>query len=266
MSSYTPPRTTKRARREQARAERLAAEQAAAAGDARRRRILVLAGMAGIVALAMLTLVLTTGRDTGTPAAGSAPAGVAEVREMLEGVPQDGIALGEPDAPVTLVEFADLQCPFCRDFALETLPLIVRDYVRPGKVRLEFQTLAFLGPDSERAARAVAGAAAQDRLWNLTDLFYFNQGTENTGYATDAFLDALIGGVSGLDAQRVRRDGRRAAADTLLADAEALAGRHGIDSTPSFLLGRTASDDRQVLTGVQDYETLRRQIDALVRR
>jgi len=219
------------------------------------------------LALAMAGLVLVGGRDEPAGAVrGDGPLGAVEVREMLAGIPQEGIALGEPDAPVTLVEFADLQCPFCRDFALETLPLVVRDYVRTGKVRLEFQALAFLGPDSERAARAVAGAAAQDRLWNLTDLFYFNQGRENSGYATDEFLDGLLAAIPGLDAARVRRDGAKPAADRLLGDAEALAARHGIDSTPSFLLGRTGGSERRVLSGVQDYAALREQLDALAPR
>jgi protein-disulfide isomerase len=266
MSSLASPRLTNRERREQAYAARLAAERAAAAREARRRRIHVLAAVAGAVALAMVALALLSGGRAAAPSAGDAPVGAAEVREMLEGVPQDGIALGEPDAPVTLVEFADLQCPFCRDFALQTLPLLVRDYVRPGKLRLEFGTLAFLGPDSERAARVAAGAAAQDRLWNLADLFYFNQGTENSGYATDGFLDRLLAAIPGLDAERARRDVGSSAADRLLATTEARAERHGIDSTPSFLFGRTGGDDRQVLAGVQDYATLRRELDALIGR
>jgi len=261
MSAFTTPVPTKRERREQARSARLAAERA----DARRRRVLVLAAAAAAIVLAMVSLVLLDGRDDARPA-GAAPSGVADVQEMLEGLPQDGIALGDPDAPVTLVEFADLQCPFCRDFAVQTLPLIVRDYVRSGKVRLEFQTLAFLGPDSERAARAAAGAAAQDRLWNLTGLFYFNQGAENSGYATGAFVDGLLGSISRLDVERARRDGGTAGADRLLSDAKALAQRHGIDSTPSLLLGRTGSEERRTLTDVQDYKTLRRQLDALIRR
>src|SRR5829696_8015518 len=220
MPSLTTPHSTKRERREQAHAARLAAERAAAARETRRRRALVLAGVAGLVVVAMVVLALATGHDEPATRSAAAPTGVAEVHEMLQGVPQDGIALGDPDAPVTLVEFADLQCPFCRDFALETLPLIVRDYVRRGKLRLEFQTLAFLGPDSERAARAVVGAAAQDRLWHLTDLFYFNQGQENSGYATDAFLDGLVAAIPGVDAAAVRRDGATPAADRLLADAK----------------------------------------------
>jgi protein-disulfide isomerase len=242
-----------------------AAERTDGARRTRRTRLLVLTAVTAAIVLAMVGLVLLGPRDDTRPV-GAAPSGVANVREMLEGLPQDGIALGDPDAPVTLVEFADLQCPFCRDFALQTLPLIVRDYVRSGKVRLEFQTLAFLGPDSTRAARAAAGAAAQDHLWHLTDLFYFNQGAENSGYATDAFLDGLLGATSRLDVERARRDGETAAADRLLGDAEALAQRHGIDSTPSFLLGRTSREERRTLTGVHDYKTLRRQFDALLRR
>src|SRR5215207_9733515 len=265
MSAFTTPGPTKRERREQARSARLAAERADAARGTRRRRMLVLAAVAGASVLAMVTLVLVGGRD-GTRPAGVAPSGVAEVREMLEGLPQDGIALGDPDAPVTLVEFADLQCPFCRDFALQTLPLVVRDYVRAGKLRLEFRALAFLGPDSERAAHTAAGAAAQDRLWNLTDLFYVNQGRENSGYATDAFLDGLLGAIPRLNVERARRDGQTAVADRLLANATALAQRHDIDSTPSFLLGRTGRDERRVLTGVQHYATLRSHLDAQLRR
>ena len=230
-------------------------------------RVRVLAAAACAVAVAVVGLVLFGGdgaADATRP--GDTPQGVSKAGAMLTGIPQDGIALGDPDAPVTLVEFADLQCPFCRDFALQMLPLIVRDYVRTGSVRLEFQTLAFLGPDSERAARAVAGAAAHDRLWHLTDLFYFNQGQENSGYATDAFLDGLVAAIPGVDAAAVRRDGATPAADRLLADAKALAARHGIDSTPSFLIGRTGSAERRVLAGVEDYDALRDQLDALAAR
>ena len=67
--------------------------------------------------------------------------------------------LGDPDAPLTVTEYVDLQCPACAAAARETLPALVRDHVRTGKVKLEARTLHFLGPDSERAARFAAGAA-----------------------------------------------------------------------------------------------------------
>ena len=67
---------------------------------------------------------------------------------MFDGIPQDGVALGDPDAPITLVEFADLQCPFCAEWAIEALPVYVEDYVRTGQMRIEFRPLTFIGNDS----------------------------------------------------------------------------------------------------------------------
>ena len=69
-----------------------------------------------------------------------------------------------------------------------------------------------------------------------------------------------------MDAERVRRAGESPAAEQLLRDAEALASRYAIDSTPSFLVGRTGSSERRVLTGVQDYDTLRPQLEKLAPR
>jgi protein-disulfide isomerase len=184
------------------------------------------------------------------------------VRALLTGIPQDGIALGDPNAPVTLVEFADLQCPFCRDFALQTLPLIVRDYVHHGKLRIELRTLAFIGPDSVRAGRLAEGAAAQDRLWHFAHLFYFNQGAENSGYATDEFLDGLLAAIPGLDAERARRDG----GERLVADAEEIAGRHGIRSTPSLLIGRTGAEPHTRVEDPLDYAAVKAAIERELER
>ena len=75
---------------------------------------------------------------------------------MLADIPQSNIYLGNPAAPVRLVEFADPQCPFCREYALQVLPQLVQDYVRSGKVRMEFRILSFLGKDSVTAGRAAA--------------------------------------------------------------------------------------------------------------
>ena len=110
---------------------------------------------------------------------------------MLAGIPQSGIHLGSPNAPVRLVEFADLQCPFCREYTLQTLPALVQDYVRTGKVRMEFRDLAFIGGLREGGPRSAAAAGAQNKLWNFVDIFYYNQGEENTGYVTRASCDSI---------------------------------------------------------------------------
>src|SRR4051812_16106737 len=88
------------------------------------------------------------------------PAARAADSALFAGIAADGEALGSADAPVTLEEYADLQCPFCREFTATVLPTVVRDYVRTGKVRIVFRNLAFIGPDSLKAARVAAAAAA----------------------------------------------------------------------------------------------------------
>src|SRR5205823_9670049 len=101
--------------------------------------------------------------------------------------------------PVTLIEFADLQCPFCREYTLNALPAIVDEYVRPGKVKLVFSGMAFIGPDSETALRATYAAGLQGRLWNFLDLLYKNQGAENSGWVTDDLLRSVGESIPGLD-------------------------------------------------------------------
>ena len=242
MSATTP---TRKERRDLARRERLAREQAAAAAAARRRRLTRLGAVAGVALVAVVALVAISssgkGAGSGTRAAGtpSAPVnGASASAAMLSGIPQHGITLGDPKAPVRVVEFADLQCPFCRDYAVDVLPGIVQKYVRPGKVRMDFRTLAFIGPDSERAGRVAEAAAQQNRLWNLADLVYLNQGKENSGYATDAYLRRIAGAVPGLDTAKVfaARDG--AAVSSGLKAASDLATASGVNETPTFLVGR----------------------------
>jgi protein-disulfide isomerase len=161
-----------------------------------------------------------------------------QVEDLYAGIPQDGIRLGSRDAPATLVEFADLQCPFCARYSTEAMPAIVRDYVRSGKVAYELRIRAFLGRDSVRAAGAAAYAAGENRLYQFADLFYRNQGLENSDYVDDAFVRGLAEQVPGLDPQRAV-----AAADDplrypLVRAGERQAQKAGSTSTPDFYVRR----------------------------
>ena len=121
----------------------------------------------------IVTSVLGSGGDTPTtPATVSGSDTVA----LLAGIPQQGPALGRKDAPVTLAEFADLQCPFCGEWSRSAFPEIVRDYVRPGKVRMDFRGLKFIGPDSEQALRFAYAAGLQGKLWHAVDLLTRTRG------------------------------------------------------------------------------------------
>ena len=189
-------------------------------------RLLVLAAVAGVIVLIAVVLAGPGEKDepSTTPSA---------QRQLLDGIPQEGIALGSPDAPVTIVEFADLQCPFCAEYHHNVFPELVRRYVRTGKVRLELRLLRFLGPDSDRLARTAAGAAAQNRMWQFVGLAYDRQGTENSGYATDEFINSLAADAGLEDANAGR------SADALIRRGEQAARTARIESTPSFLIGPT---------------------------
>jgi protein-disulfide isomerase len=187
-----------------------------------------------------------------------------EVNEMLDGIPQDGLALGDPDAPVTLVEFADLQCPFCAQWALESLPVYVADYVRDGKLRIELRPLTFIGNDSDTGAQVALAAGKQGYGWNAVDLMYRNQGGENTGWISSDFIAALGKSIPGLDADQMLDDMASDEVRQAIDDAAADAQEKDIDSTPSFLLGPTGGELERVRPDSLGPEGLRDQIEALL--
>src|SRR5262249_21736221 len=127
---------------------------------------------------------------------------------LFAGIPQHGAALGNPRAAVTLVEYADLQCPYCAQWRRGGLPRIVSEYVRGGRVRLVFRGLAFLGADSELALRKVVAAGAENKQWNLLDERYRRQGYENSGWVSDELAPAAAAaGVHPSPPRRLARGG-----------------------------------------------------------
>ena len=234
--------TTRVERRAAARAARAAREREALlrASRSRRQRLLAITlGAAAAVVIAMVFVSQAEHRVEAAPASSGPPAGASATAALYSGIPQSGVTLGSPRAPVTLVEFGDLQCPVCRAYAEGVLPTLVRDYVRAGKLRLIFRNISILGPDSVSAARMAAAAGEQNRLWQYIALFYANQGQENSGYVTDAFLRRIAGGVPGLDVPRALAARSGAGVQRGLSQAEGQAAQLGVNATPTFLLGRT---------------------------
>src|SRR4051794_18454933 len=239
---------TRKQRRDEARRARVERENAQRAAAARRGRLLRLGAVAGAAAAVVAVLIAVSASHSGSTASSSTAAsssgsvsGASATTALFAGIPQHGTTLGSANAPVKVTEFADLQCPFCRQSALTQLPGIVKQYVRPGKVSLQFQSLAFIGPDSVGAAQVAQAAGSQDKLWNFVDLMYRNQGKENSGYATDAYLRRLAAAVPGLalDPAFAARDG--AAVTKQLESAQAQATKLGVSSTPTFLVQRGSS-------------------------
>ena len=100
--------------------------------------------------------------------------------------------LGDPDAPVTIVEFGDYQCHQCHNWFLDTKPMIMRDYIETGKVNLVFVDFAFLGRDSPKAAEATYCADDQNKYWEYHDSLYTAQESKiDNGWANSERLKAF---------------------------------------------------------------------------
>lgn len=256
---------SKKEQKEEARRQREERE-AEERRKARRTRRLWQVGAVVVVAAAIviIAVLVSSSGGGGSSAGGSAkgaPNGSQHVAQMLAGIPQSGVTLGRPNAPVTVTEFADLKCPICKAYTLTTQDGIITNYVRPGKAKFIFRNLAFVGAsqaDTQAAAIAATAAAQQNKLWNFADVFYHNQGDENSDYVTDAFIKKIASGVPGLDAQKLLADRNSPAAQQLLETASNEASKYKVTGTPTFVV-QTKSGKQTI---VSDYTKLSAALDA----
>jgi len=228
-----------------------------------RRSIVVLSAVAGAIAAALLVaLSLGSSRDASAPDAAATGAklhGLQETTSLLRGIPQSGTVLGHANARVTIVEYADLQCPYCAVFATDVFPSIVREYVRSGKAKIEFRGLTFVGPDSDPALRTALAAGQDGRLWHVVELLYHNQGAENSGWVTEDLLERAVSSAR-LDASRTLDARSDADVQRQLEAAADAATDDQVPGTPAFSVGPTGGALQLLPTN--DAETLRTAIDA----
>lgn len=242
------PSPTKRERKDAARAERVQREQADAAATARRKRLTTLGGLlVGAVVIVVAAILISSGGGDDKSSGGDASSiqGQADTTALFKGIPQKGITLGQASAPATIVEFADPQCPYCKQYTVNEMPKVVQDYVRTGKAKMELRFLTFIGPDSVKAASVLEAAGQQNKLWNASDLLYRNQGEENSGYVTDDFLTAILD-AAGADSAKAIAGAGDAAVSQSLGEAKTLASRYAVQSTPTILVGPTGGDLKPV--------------------
>jgi protein-disulfide isomerase len=116
---------------------------------------------------------------------GSVVGAATQTEALLEALERGpGPAKGNSDAPVTIVEFSDFQCSFCKKFWRETLPQIEEKNVRTGKVRFVYRHLAILGPSSVQAAIASECAHEQGKFWPYHDRLFASSGPSPSTPAT----------------------------------------------------------------------------------
>lgn len=213
-----------------------------AGGASRKTQLIVLAVLAAII-LVIAIVVSQSGSSDDSGGGGGDITGTAQVEENLSGIPQEGVFLGDPDAPETVTEFVDLQCPFCGEFTTGALPDVIDKHVRTGDIRLELRVISFIGDDSQAAADVAAAATLQNRLFDFAEIFYLNQGEENTGYVTDDFLTQVAEATPGLDAQEAMDQRDSEEAQAVVSENEDAAAALGVNSTPTFYL--TTADGKQ---------------------
>ena len=235
---------TRKQRREQAREQRKALEEAEAAGAARRTRLIQLGSVIGVVVVIVAVILVATGGGSTkkVPPAHEAEKIGKDVTAALQGIPQNGNTLGSPTAPVTLQYFGDLECPICRDFTVGALKTLIPKYVKTGKMKIEYRNLetATREPETFKTQQIAALAAGkQQKMWDYIELFYNEQGEENSEYVTEKYLQGLAQQVPGLNLASwtaARNDTQFA--NTITSDAQAANG-FGFTGTPSFQLGKT---------------------------
>jgi protein-disulfide isomerase len=236
---------TRKQRREQARGERKALEQAEAARAKRRTRLTQLGVVVAIVVVVIVGIAVASGGGSSKAVkSGSkqANANVAEVNTLLHGIPQNGNTIGNPNAPVTLKYYGDLECPICKEFTLGVLPSVIPKYVRTGKLKIEYHSLetATREPEVFKTQQVAALAAGKQKLgWNFIELFYHEQGEEDSGYVNESYLQGLASQIPGLSlADWTSARSEPTYSNEVAADAQA-ANQAGFTGTPSFELGKS---------------------------
>jgi protein-disulfide isomerase len=163
-----------------------------------------------------------------------------------------GFAIGSKDAPLTLVEFADYQCPYCRQFHLAVFERLKKDYIDTGKLRFISRDLPLdIHAEAFGAALAARCAGEQDKFWQMRDLLIKHADslspTAIANYATNL----------GLDSQRFHSCVEKATYTAGIREDAAQANSAGISVTPTFVIGRTAGDvvDGTKIVGSLPYES-----------
>jgi protein-disulfide isomerase len=229
---------SRKEQKEQLRAERLRREAEEQAAGRRRRLIQYGTGAAllAVIVVVVAIVVSQSGSSGSGAGAGGDVVDASLVSNQLKGIQQNDTVLGDPKAKVTVVEYGDLQCPVCKAFSFQVAPDLISQVVRKGTADYEFRQFTILGPDSTTAAKAALAAGEQGRYWNFVELFYRNQGEENTGYVTDDFLTSIAEAVGVQDISKWNADRNSSKIDAELRKIQNDAGALGLHATPSFVV------------------------------
>ncbi len=178
--------------------------------EAPRRRprvagLVVLAIVVGLIGFAIVSIAVGTGTEEGGDIHIT---GAAEVQSLLGGIEEDGARLGNPDAPVTVQVFNDLQCDPCSDWNRDVVVPLISGPVRGGDVQLVYHNFPMTESGFFLGAYGAAAAAKQDYEWQFVELFFRNQEEAKKRGADQEFLNNIARGVgiSSFNVEQWQRD------------------------------------------------------------
>ena len=208
----------------------------------------------GSLAVALVVVAVLVWMNRPGASVGTAPFATIQRNEV------NGRVAGRADAPVKIIEFADFQCPFCKQWSDNVEKKLVEEFVNKGVASIQYVSFAFIGEESKLAAGAAECAADQGAFWEYHDLLFVRQGQENSGVFSASNLKKygaeLKSHYGDFDTARfdkcIDSDEKAGAIDAQTKQARDA----GVQSTPSFLVNGAA------VSGVQPIETFRQAIVA----
>ena len=232
--------------REKRREEREAEEARVDTTDRRKQLLQMGAGAVFLVVAVVVVLIVVQASSSGS-GGDTKLEEVSTVNNLFTGIPQEKLILGDPKAPVSLYEYGDLQCPVCKAYSEEVLPPIIESKVKSGEVSLEFRNFIIIGEQSVPAGAAAIAAGEQGRGWNYIELFYRNQGTENSGYVTEEFIEAVAKGAGVKDLAKFNKERKESERKTAITKTTEEAKQFGFTGTPSFAIKGPNSNGLELL-------------------
>jgi protein-disulfide isomerase len=233
--------------REKRREERIAEESKAASGDRRTRLLQFAAGGVFLAVIVVVVVIIAVGGGSSSGGDAANLVEKPEVEKLLGGLPQTGTTIGKKTAPVKLFEYGDLQCPICKEYSEEILPEVIENQVKNGEASITFRNFIIIGPQSIPAGEAALAAGAQDKGWSFIETWYRNQGEENSGYATDEFIESMAKYVGIPDIAKWKKEWKGKKYKKQVESTTSQAQKLGFTGTPSFSIEGPKSDGLELL-------------------
>jgi protein-disulfide isomerase len=272
---------SRKEQKEQARAARIAQEQQAAAKAQQTRRIQIFGGAIAIAVIVIVVAIVVSSGGGGSKNVlqhgSKLSATYQAVNAELAHIPENGTVLGNPSAKVTLTYWGDLQCPICQEFTLGTngggLPEFIQKQVRTGAAKVDYKSFCTATCSSsdptggtsvfnEQQSAAYA-AGKQGLAWYYIEMFYREQGTEDSGYATSSFIRGIGQQIPGLNLKTWEPQiSNKTLVSQVNADQNLAIQKFNFDATPSFAITGPKGNS-SLGSGVLTYSDLVKAVQAV---